>query len=58
MTTLGHTAALERRHQELEFQLEQELRHSSPDQFLIGELKRKKLDIKDELARLGQSQAA
>jgi hypothetical protein len=58
MTALGHIAALQRRHQELEAQLELELQHRSADQLLMSELKRKKLEIKDELSRMQRSEAA
>lgn len=56
MTTEGHIAALERRHQDLERKIETELQHVSKDSLLIGELKRKKLEVKDELSRLSQQQ--
>lgn len=51
MTTEGHIAALERRHQELERQIETEMSHLTRDDLLIAALKRKKLEVKDELAR-------
>jgi hypothetical protein len=57
MTTEGHIAALERRHRELERQIDDEMTHLSHDDLIIAALKRKKLEIKDELRRL-QSQAA
>lgn len=57
MTTEGHIAALERRHAELERQIDDEMTHLSHDDLIIAALKRKKLEIKDELRRL-QSQAA
>ena len=57
MTTEGHIAALERRHRELERQIEDEMAHLSHDDLSIAALKRKKLEIKDELRKL-QSQAA
>ena len=52
MTTEGHIAALERRHRELERQIDDESTHISHDDMMIAELKRKKLEIKDELAKL------
>ena len=58
MTTEGHIAALERRHQELDRQIETELQHVSHDDMLIAALKRKKLEVKDELARLSKATAA
>ena len=51
MTTEGHIAALERRHQELERQIEVEMGHLSKDDLLIAGLKRKKLEVKDELSK-------
>lgn len=57
MTTEGHIAALERRHRELERQIDDEMTHLSHDDMIIAALKRKKLEIKDELRRL-QGQAA
>jgi hypothetical protein len=56
MTTEGHIAALERRHQELERRIDSEMQHVSKDDLLIGALKRKKLEVKDELSRLAQDQ--
>ena len=58
MTTEGHIAALERRHQDLDRQIETEMGHLSHDDMFIAALKRKKLEVKDELARLQSSVAA
>jgi hypothetical protein len=58
MTTEGHIAALERRHQELEREIEAELAHLSHDDLLIAALKRRKLEVKDELNRQQRSHAA
>lgn len=52
MTTYGHIAALERRHRELEQQIAEEMQHRSFDDMRIAQLKRKKLEVKDEIARL------
>jgi hypothetical protein len=52
MTTEGHIAALERRHRELERQIGDEMSHRSPDDLMIAALKRKKLEIKDELQKM------
>jgi hypothetical protein len=57
MTTEGHIAALERRHRELDRQIEDEMGHLSHDDLAVAVLKRKKLEIKDELKKL-QEQAA
>jgi len=58
MTTEGHIAALERRHQELDRQIEAEMQHLTRDDMLIATLKRKKLEVKDELARITKAHAA
>ena len=52
MTTEGHIAALERRHRELDRQIDDEMSHLSHDDMIIAALKRKKLEIKDELTKL------
>ena len=57
MTTEGHIAALERRHKELDRQIEDELTHVAQDDLMIVALKLKKLEIKDELQKLA-AQAA
>ncbi|MDF2798625.1 MAG: hypothetical protein K0R85_1369 [Devosia sp.] len=49
MTTEGHIAALERRHQELDRQIQAELQNRPLDDLTVSALKRKKLEIKDEL---------
>jgi len=58
MTTEGHIAALERRHRELDHQIEQEQQAISHDDLLISTLKRKKLEVKDELTKMQRSEAA
>ena len=58
MTTEGHIAALERRHQQLDREIETEMGHLRRADLLIAALKRKKLEIKDELTRLQASAAA
>lgn len=55
MTTEGHIAALERRHKELERQLDDETTRLAQDSMMIAALKRKKLEIKDELVKLQAS---
>ncbi|MEQ1769710.1 MAG: DUF465 domain-containing protein [Devosia sp.] len=57
MTTEGHIAALERRHRELDRQIEDEMGHLSQDDLVIAALKRKKLEIKDELQKLQRTAA-
>ena len=58
MTTESHIAALEKRHRELDHLIDDEMTHVSYDDLLIASLKRRKLEIKDELARLRSSEAA
>jgi hypothetical protein len=52
MTTESHISALERRHRNLDQQIEEELAHVSHDDLVVQALKRKKLEIKDELTKL------
>jgi hypothetical protein len=49
MTTEGHIAALERRHQELDRQIQAEQQNTRRDDLMVAALKRKKLEVKDEL---------
>ena len=58
MTTEGHIAALERRHRELEREIEAEMAHLSHDDLRIAELKRRKLEVKDELNKRQGNKAA
>lgn len=51
MTTEGHIEALERRHQDLDRQIQSELQNIRSDDLMIAALKRKKLEVKDELSR-------
>ena len=52
MSLQGHVAELSRRHQSLEKQIEEERVRPSRNLLRIGELKRKKLQLKDEMERL------
>lgn len=49
MTTEGHIAALERRHQELDRKIQTEMQNSRIDDLTVAALKRKKLEVKDQL---------
>ena len=49
MTTEGHIAALERRHQELDRQIQTEMQSTRYDDLTVSALKRKKLEVKDEI---------
>jgi len=52
MAIESHLAELERRHQALEQEISEALSHRSSDDLKIVELKRRKLQVKDEIARL------
>jgi hypothetical protein len=52
MSIESHLAELNRRHQALEQQLDEARAHPSVDDLTIVELKRRKLQVKDEIARL------
>lgn len=52
MTTVGHIAALERRHQELDRMIQTETQNRLADDLMVAALKRKKLEVKDELYKL------
>jgi len=52
MTTEGHIAALERRHQELDRMIQSEMQNRLADDLMVAALKRKKLEVKDELYKL------
>jgi hypothetical protein len=58
MTTESHIAALEKRHRELDREIQDEMAHISYDEQMVAALKRKKLEIKDELVRLKSSEQA
>ena len=49
-----HLAELERKHQALEQEINEALTYPSADDLQIAELKRRKLHVKDEIARLRQ----
>ena len=52
MVVEAHLAELERKHRNLEKELHDAVRHLSTDNLWIGELKRRKLMVKDEIERL------
>jgi len=52
MTIDTHLAELERRHKALEQEIEEAMHHPGVDTLTLTELKRKKLVLKDEIARL------
>ena len=52
MTIQAHLAELERRHRALEDEISEAMSHPSSDGLAIAELKRRKLQVKDEIERL------
>jgi len=52
MSRAAHLAELERRHRTLEAEIIEARAHPSIDNLQIAELKRRKLLVKDEIARL------
>ena len=54
MSIQSHLAELEKRHQALEDEINDALGHPSTDALRLAELKRRKLQVKDEIARLRQ----
>ncbi len=57
MSLQAHISELEAKHHALKTEIEKEQSHPSADDLHITELKRRKLRIKDEIARL-KSQAS
>jgi hypothetical protein len=55
MSIEAHLAELERKHRALETELADALAHPSVDDMTIADLKRRKLQVKDEIARLKQT---
>ncbi len=55
MALQAHLVELERKHQVLETELHEALVHLSTDDLRIVELKRRKLLVRDQIARLRQN---
>lgn len=55
MSLQGHIFELQRRHEALEKEIEKERLHPGLDEKKLLELKRKKLQLKDEISKLRQS---
>ncbi|GGF04486.1 DUF465 domain-containing protein [Stappia taiwanensis] len=53
MSLQSHLVELQKRHSDLERKLEEAMRHPSMDSLAIADLKRRKLQLKDEITRLG-----
>ena len=56
MSLESHLAELERRHQALQREIEDAQSHPAVDDLEIVALKRRKLQLKDEIVRLTESQ--
>ena len=54
MAIQSHLAELEKKHRALEEEINEALTHPSTDDLKVVELKRRKLKLKDEIARLRQ----
>ena len=52
MTVESHLAELQRRHEALKREIEEATSHTGTDDLEITEMKRRKLQIKDEITRL------
>ena len=52
MSIEAHLAELERRHRALEAEIDEARNHPSIDDLALAQLKRRKLLVKDEIARL------
>jgi hypothetical protein len=52
MPLMNHVTELERKHQALERQIQDALNHPSTDDVTLAELKRRKLQLKDEITKL------
>lgn len=52
MSDQAGLAELERQHQALEREIEEELAHPGADRLKVSELKRRKLQLKDEIEKL------
>lgn len=55
MTVSSHLQELRRKHQTLSEQVEQAQRSPGMDDLIIADLKKQKLRLKEEIARLSQS---
>ena len=58
MSTEGRMTSLKKRHEELDVLIAIEMRKPAPDNLGITRLKREKLQIKEEMVSLEESQAA
>ncbi|MEP3669211.1 MAG: YdcH family protein [Roseibium sp.] len=58
MSTTGRIAALKRRHAVLDEQIAEEMKSAAPDTLKITELKKEKLQVKEEMTSLEETEAA
>jgi hypothetical protein len=56
MTQQSHLAELERKHQALERKIQDAMSHPGTDDLKLAELKRRKLQLKDEIENLRRSE--
>jgi len=56
MTQQSHLAELERKHQALERKIQDAMSHPGTDALKLAELKRRKLQLKDEIEKLRHSE--
>jgi hypothetical protein len=52
MSLATHLAELERKHRTLDTEIEREQQHANADDAKVTQLKRRKLQLKDEIVRL------
>jgi hypothetical protein len=52
MSLATHLAELERKHRALDTEIEKEQQHAHPDETRMSLLKRRKLQLKDEITKL------
>jgi len=55
MALQSHLTELERKHQALEREIQDAAAHPSTDDVRVAELKRRKLQLKDEITRIRQN---
>jgi len=56
MALQNYLSELQRRHQQLEREIQDALSHPSSDALKVAELKRRKLQLKDEITKLRQTE--
>lgn len=57
MPLRNHLTELERKHEALEREIHEAVTHPSSDEIKLAELKRRKLQLKDEMSRLRGGEA-